>query len=108
MYRMLFVAAILASLSLPASAQNGPMMWAPRSHATDGLCSRRIAACAEACGPVDDKSDDSCVDTCVRVKLCGFEGHRSSRSNLPDSTLPASSLPDSRLPGDRLPDSRLP
>lgn len=108
MYRMLYAAAILAGLTVPVSAQDGPLMWAPRSHAADDLCFRRISGCVEACGPVDDKSDDSCINTCLRVKLCGFESHRSSRSNLPDSTLPASSLPDSRLPGDRLPDSRLP
>jgi len=106
MYRMLFVAAVLAVLTLPGSANDGPLMWAPSSLGAEGQCFRLIAACVEDCGPVDDTSDDSCIDTCLRVKLCSFERHR--RSNLPDSTLPASSLPDSRLPGNRLPDSRLP
>jgi hypothetical protein len=106
MYRMLVISTMLAGLSLPLGATERPVVWAPNAQEADGQCFRLIAACVEACGPADDNSDDSCIDRCLRVDLCG--GQRFSYGNLPDDNLPASTLPDSRLPGDTLPDSRLP
>lgn len=108
MHRILIASGILAGFILPLSAQDGPVVWAPNAQEPDGECFRRIAACVENCGPVDDKSDDNCIDTCLRADVCDIGRHGSSRSNLPDDQLPVSSLPDSRLPGDKLPDSRLP
>ena len=105
MYRMLVVSAMLAGLTLPIGAHERAVVWTPNAREAEGQCFRLIADCVEACGPVADRSGDSCVDRCLRVDLCN---HRFSRSNLPDDNLPTSSLPDSKLPADRLPDSRLP
>ena len=105
MKRMLVVSAMLAGLTLPLGAHERLVVWTPNAPGENGQCFRLIAACVEACGPVDENSDDSCVDRCLRVDLCD---HRFSRSNLPDDNLPESSLPGSRLPDDNLPASRLP
>jgi hypothetical protein len=106
MYRMPVVCVMLAGLALPLGAHERPAVWAPNVREADGQCFHLIAACVEACGPVDDNSDDGCVDRCLRVDLCGTE--RLSHSNLPDDNLPESSSPDSRLPDNKLPASRLP
>ncbi len=108
MYRLPAICGILAGLFLPPGAGAGDLALARYGREIDGICYRRIAACVVACGPVDDESDDSCIDGCLRVELCGAGDRRSTRGSLPDDRLPASTMPDGRLPGDRLPDSRLP
>ena len=102
MYRLL----VFAGLILPLSAHGASIMQGAQD--ADGRCFRRTADCVENCGPIKGKTDDGCIDNCLRVDFCEIESHRSSRSNLPESALPESSMPDSRLPGDKLPDSRLP